>query len=220
MKTIYISLLAGILFFPVPKISGQQSRIISDTYIRGGDFASENFGSDTFLIVKGHPTDLSYERRIYLRFDLDTSATSEIYTAKLKLYPFYVFGDVSLTLSLIKRKWEETSITWENAPPIASDIDELALTKESDNKYVDWDITGPYKEALKGNGSIDLCLSDSYRSNCHVKFYSKEAVQDKQAYIEITTLTQPPVAASGVNAVSLSPKQIQLNWSDTRIPGT
>lgn len=209
-----IPIVAVVFLLSVPATRSQQLHFIEDSYIRGGVYATENYGTDTFLIVKGHPTDLSYERKIFLRFRTDSSGTGQIHTAKLKLFASYVDGNVTLTLSTVSDVWNETTITWGNAPACIAEIDAISLSRESEQHYAEWNITQAFVGSVREKGYIDLCISDPLKANHHVKFYSREAATDKHPCIELTLYNEPPAEPSGLNAVPLTTEQICLTWTD------
>ncbi|TFH02688.1 MAG: DNRLRE domain-containing protein, partial [Calditrichales bacterium] len=94
---------------------------IADTYVRGGDDAENNFGSEASLAIKNGGTTVRVTREVYLKFDL-SSVTEEISHADLKLYGKKdLTGEpiqtVFHTIAYMKDdSWEEMEINFNNRP--------------------------------------------------------------------------------------------------------
>jgi hypothetical protein len=73
--------------------------------------ATARLGKATTLLVAGKP-----RRRAYLTFDLG-SATSSASKATLRLYVRQTRNDPRLTLQRVLPEWDETAISWADAPP-------------------------------------------------------------------------------------------------------
>jgi len=88
----------------------------ADTYVRGGTYATQNFGSDTSIVTK-EDTSPDVDRRAYLRFDL-SSIRGQVERATLRLVP------TSVGTLLIENRasfvaddtWGESTINWNNQP--------------------------------------------------------------------------------------------------------
>jgi hypothetical protein len=91
---------------------------IEDTYIRGGSYATTNYGTSTELQVQSN-ADLSLTRDAYLRFDL-RSATS-VSNAKFRIMTsLSAAGTVGMTLFPVTGGWTEAALVWNLRPGYVS----------------------------------------------------------------------------------------------------
>lgn len=100
----------------------------ADAYVQNGGDVNTNFGADAQLRVKANNNDNDFSRKTYLQFDVSGIGTAE--TANLQLtipnpvpalgsnnndltYTFNVFG---LNDGVTAEDWDESLLTWNNAP--------------------------------------------------------------------------------------------------------
>src|SRR5207249_2133385 len=98
---------------------GQLSRFnpVADAYVRGGTYASQNFGTAFVLEEKNSDLD-SYDRRTFLLFDLSSLSSASVSSAILKLYVTSLMDGTApiAVFAVTSDSWTETGITWNNQP--------------------------------------------------------------------------------------------------------
>lgn len=179
--------------FSVTNNGGQQQNITllstADAYVRGGSYASTNFGTAGTLTLKGSPS-ADFSRFAYLKFSL--ASVSSIGSATLRLYGNATSG-ASLPISVYSvntDSWSETGITFANAP--APSTTALSSTNITDvTKYYDFDVTAFVKAQLTGDKTVSLLVKDPKNSDLNLTFYSREnSVNAPQLLIGYNTLSK------------------------------
>ncbi|UXX79404.1 sulfatase-like hydrolase/transferase [Reichenbachiella carrageenanivorans] len=139
-----------------------------DAYVRGGESADLNFGSEIDLDVKqgGNP---DFYRKAFLTFDVSSfegasSATLKLYTTTSKAAP--------VTLYEADNNWSESTITWNNAPALGTEISTLQIGNVK--QYYEWDVTSFVHE--NAGGLVSFGLYDPSADNSHITFTSKDAL--------------------------------------------
>lgn len=94
--------------------------VSQDMYIRGGDFAGENYGTETTLLVSeggAAPSD-NGTRQTHIRFDLSQLDLSDAITrATLRIYGSSTAENKEVAVfSGVENSWEENIITYSNMP--------------------------------------------------------------------------------------------------------
>ncbi len=130
------------------------------SYVRGGAFAGQNFGSDPSLLVKRSAT-ADNIRESYLKFDLSTVTT--ITSAKLRL-----FGKLSAAsaagvaigvYSSTNTSWTEAGITYSNRPPTGSTALATTTITGTGGAWFEWNLTGFLQaEKAAGRNVVTLAL--------------------------------------------------------------
>ncbi|EDY20747.1 hypothetical protein CfE428DRAFT_1944 [Chthoniobacter flavus Ellin428] len=127
-----IRLACGVLalFFLTPVVQAQSPiTAAADAYVQAsGTSADTNYGTQSVLAVKqGGPTVNGLDRKTYIRFNLGSAPTGGFTSASFKLtattgWPvgtavtFSVYGLRDLSAGDVGGGWDESSITWNNAP--------------------------------------------------------------------------------------------------------
>lgn len=147
-----------------------------DAYVRGGDSANLNFGTDGNLIVKTG-TNSSFFRKTFLKFNLSSEdlINQEIGRVVLKLYA-NKSAVCSLTASKIGDSWSESNVTWNTAPTTGSEITTIDFT--SSLGFYEWDVTAYVKEQFDSDKIISITIEDFGAANQTVQFNSKEATNN------------------------------------------
>src|SRR5690606_28994582 len=90
---------------------------IEDSYVRGGGFASTNFGASEQLELKYEAENEGNTRVIFLKFDISEIESVEEATLRLFLVKNDVLDFKTLAFyDITGLEWSEAEITWENAP--------------------------------------------------------------------------------------------------------
>jgi hyaluronate lyase len=129
-----------------------------DAYVRGGSFASTNFGADGSLISKGSSSS-GYRREIFMKFTL--SGAGNFSSAKLVLYPTSVQAStvVDRLDEVTSDAWSEGSVTWNTKPPATGSY--LASWSAVVGTELMIDITALAQAARSGDGVLSLRISSN-----------------------------------------------------------
>lgn len=155
----------------------------ADAYVRGGDYADDNFGSEDSLILKDGPNE-SFKRETYVSFD-----TSMLDGATVSLALVYMHGratggtDADVMMYTIGGSgWGETTITWNNKPVADEYIG--TFTVDDTLEWKAFDIT-PYIQQT--GGAVDLLDHFVLKSadDRYLKFDSRETLNTPYLYIEL-----------------------------------
>lgn len=88
-----------------------------DTYVRGGIYADDNYGSDTDLVLKN--ADPSYYREFFLRCAYQYNGGKPVAAAALTLTPVGISGTCDIRVRLLDDAddgWKEGELTYNNRP--------------------------------------------------------------------------------------------------------
>lgn len=133
---------------------------LADAFIRGGIYASTNYGSDTALMVK-EDSGSDYDRRALYRFDLSGYSTP-VTSAMLKL-PVVSGGTDTAGMVVEVRKiendgWAETGVNWSNAPTAGSLLATIPASSITIGGTVTVDLTGAINTEIAGDKVLSLLL--------------------------------------------------------------
>jgi hypothetical protein len=189
-------------------------------YVRGGTYASTNFGSVNDLVVKNWSND-NETRHAYLKFDL--AGVSSIADAKLR-----VFGRVSGSTGSVAvnvynaadTSWSESAINWNNKPASGSTVRGAVTFTGSTAKWYDVDVTSFLQsERAAGRTLVTLVLKGAVKASAPVLFSSDETTNRPR--LEITPAAAPAqglVVSTGsvtVDEGSQSPFTVKLATAPT-----
>ncbi len=160
-----------------------------------------NFGSSSNLYVEfrdyKYTSDVRYNS--YLKFDLSSVPIgAKIVYAKLELYCWYTYNTSNVGVHYCEdNSWNETGITWNNAPSFMSNPTYTVTVTDEDQWYA-WNITNDVKGALD-NGILTVVLKiQNIGGSFNAYFYSKEGWKDNpRLVIEYTD--------TGIAKLSLEP---------------
>jgi len=161
-------------------VSGNDGpRIVADSYVRSGPYASTSFGTASELIAK-LSADTRYGREAVLRLEFGTvqvgdSVTLRLYgrlsDARTPTVTIEVFGSADTT-------WSESSITWHNRP--AADTDRLAaiVVNSTASQWYEVDLT-EYVQSRRAGGAAaaTLVLRGAEDTLPYASFSSRETPQ-------------------------------------------
>jgi hypothetical protein len=147
---------------------------VADTYVQDGSSADTNFGSATTLLVKSS-TATGVNRDTYLKFDL--SSVPSVGGARLRIYSALTAdGTVQPSIyAVADTTWSESTVTWNNRPPLGATIASVAVSGTSFAWY-EIDVTA-YLQAEKaaGRNLVTIALHvPSTASSAVVRLYSRE----------------------------------------------
>ena len=156
---------------------------VADAHVRGGTFASQNFGTANVLEEKNSNLD-SYDRRTFLRFDLSSITSTSATSATLRLYvSSLVEGTAPITVfAVTSDSWTETGITWSNQPAFGSQLVSQTL---STTGWASFNVTSFVNSQLAGDKKVSLMLWDTTQAIKLVQFNSRENSLNKPV-LEVT----------------------------------
>ena len=154
-----------------------------DSYIRGGSNSNKNYGTESSLVVKESRSNNKYSRISYLNFNL-SSVSGMITSAKLHIHGRVSSGS-SFDVDVYETddNWEETTIKWNNAPSISSNLGSFSVRGGSVTEYI-VDITPYVQGEQSGDGYVSIVLKDDSKTKGKFVINSKESGSDI-AFLEI-----------------------------------
>ncbi len=194
-----------------------QEQIINvsmDTYIRGGSYADDNYGNVDELYLKGHPSNLDYERQMLYQFDLSPlSLGTSVIKGKIRLYCTYSAGDHTITLYETSDGWTEEFVTWNNAPSTGEEITSFTITDAVVDAYIEIDIPDYIFHEKEGDKILSLIIADAQKSNKHSKYLTKEAPDQHPELIVEEAMCDCDVAVpQQFNVSNISSTKNILTW--------
>ena len=191
----------------------QESIIITeDSYIRGGEYSQQNYGSSDRIEVKSAPPGFpQFTRRGYLKFDLAGWEKKWIGEAILMLYAEDE-ASFFMTASLTQDMWEEKSLTWNNAPVPLGVIDSIPMNQAEKSYKID--ITSAFYLEAFGDETLSVVLEDKAMQDGLVKLMSSESGQNPPGII-LTPSKDTLIHAPELNYAHLQGNEnIALKWQD------
>lgn len=150
-----------------------------DSTIRDGNYVNNTHGHLNYFVVKSDA--IGYARKAYIRFDLSNLNESYI-RAKLNLFAKAIQRAPTRTIDvyLTSTDWDETTLTWNNAPALGDKIASLEIknttgAKDDTGYWFEFDLTrfiGPNMDAI----SLALVDNGPHASGSDVTFSSKEGI--------------------------------------------
>lgn len=157
---------------------------VSDSAVRDGLHASENFGAAPQLVVKNSIPDYSWET--FLRFDL-SGVKGPIRDAAVRLVPIKVGQPMENAAAVVSSgdSWSEQLITWDTKPPSGPAFANWTVTEL---KPVDIDVTQKVREALTTDRRLTLRIfaPKRKRGSAYVQYGSREGSPDLRPQLIIT----------------------------------
>jgi hypothetical protein len=201
----------GLFFFSV-MIAAQSPAIIEDTYVQGGSDGDKNYGELTDMMIKSSPTNESFSRRAYLKFDISGVSTDAVLRFDLRLFATYVDGPFEFGVYKVADDWDEHTITWNNAPAMDELITTFEIDKSHEGSYISIDLSSYILQNDPGD-YLSLGIMDPYSANHHIRFSTKEAGENIPEIV-ITEATTVPEAPGDLSVRALTPKQVEFSWTD------
>lgn len=150
----------GTLRLPVDDPNTMTAPSIGDAYVRGGDFAADNYGSSSTLTVKlDNAPAQNYARESYLDFQLEPVAAD---VEKATLYLYAAVQDTrgteaTLHAHAVDGDWVEESITWNTKPPMGAEVGSADVDGPA-HQWRELDVTDYVRERLAAGGRVSLGL--------------------------------------------------------------
>ena len=171
--------------------TGHRFAPAADTFVRGGIYAANNFGTASAIEVKLGSTD--NVREAFLRFGI--AATPTVGRARLR-----VFGALSdarssnipLIVSAVPvTTWSETALTWSTRPGRGAQLATVAIV-DATARWYEFDVTSYVRsEKAAGRQVVSLALDAGATSSPHLAFNSREAASNRPELIIGETASVP-----------------------------
>ncbi|HAS6053324.1 TPA: DNRLRE domain-containing protein [Vibrio vulnificus] len=163
---------------PVLPTPPQTVMVSQDAFVRDGQYASQSFGSNSYLVVKKDGT--GYNRKTVLQFDLSGQGIDSTTNATLRLHVRNVNSDVERTVTvsrLASSDWLESNISWASLPANVATGPSVGITPSDIDRWVELDVS-----ALVQSGVVSLVLENlgSASGKSDVSFSSRESAQAPQ----------------------------------------
>lgn len=161
---------------------------IADAIVRGGSFATINYGSDDSLFIKLEPN-IDYVREGFIKFDL-SSISGNVTDAKIVLHPIEVGGIITNEIALVDDdSWGETTITWNNKPTISTVLTNWSPTL---NTPVEIDVTSQVQTAIASDNLLSVKVYSLTSNNAiYARYGSRESLTPQNAPELIITVVTP-----------------------------
>ncbi|HEY9529470.1 MAG TPA: DNRLRE domain-containing protein, partial [Anaerolineales bacterium] len=175
-----------------PSVATYTFTSIADAYV-AGDFPTTNYGLSGTLKADGSP-----EYRSYLRFNVnDLSGT--VTNATLRLYTTSSSATGIQAQRVANQNWEESSITYSNAPAFGPLIGSSG--NFASGNWVSVDVTS----LVTGNGVYDLAITTTNANN--MNFDSRDATTGNRPQLVVQTTagtapTQTPTVSQTPGTVT------------------
>jgi hypothetical protein len=157
---------------------------VSDSAVRDGSHAGENFGAAPQLVVKNSIPGYSWET--FLRFDL-SGVKGPIRDATVRLAPIKVGQPMENAAAVVPSGdfWGEQLITWGTKPPSGPAFAHWIVTEP---KPIEFDVTQQVREALATDKRLALRIFSPKRKrgSAYVQYGSREGSPDLRPELIIT----------------------------------
>ncbi|UXP33873.1 DNRLRE domain-containing protein [Reichenbachiella agarivorans] len=187
----------------------------ADSYVRGGSFSSQNFGTDVLLDCKLGATSDEWTRHSYLKFDLSSVTEPVVVSATLRLKVAQGSGNVDIHTShfVTDDSWTESNINWDNKPAYSTTLG--SVLSPSKDAWIEMDLTDIVTSEYGGDQVISIVLTSNggsvaaYHSND-----ASSALDHPQLVLVMSNDQVAPATPTGLTATSQSDSQIDLAWDD------
>lgn len=156
-------------------ISGEAELVCTaDSYVRGGDNAEKNFGSEKFLDYKA-TKDNAYLRYVYLSFDASAYSGKKVNSATLRLYSNDAESSAaSVPVEIYESAdFDENTVTFNTAPKYGEKV--ASGTSKGSKCWQEIDVTEFINAALaEGKKTVTVAIGDSASTNKRLVFCSRE----------------------------------------------
>lgn len=180
---------------------------IADAYVQSGGQANNNFGNNPSLVVKSDVA--GYGRKSYLKFDVGEINHDQVESAVLRLYAAGVNTDPERTINIYvtDNQWNESTITWNNAPAGADQLSSITVTRETG--WYEFDLTEYFKSnAIEGIVSFLVMNPGPNTQKNDVSFTSREGDGNKPQLI-VNSAKEPDLDVS-VETIKSLVEQLEI----------
>ncbi|MDO8413506.1 MAG: DNRLRE domain-containing protein, partial [Gallionellaceae bacterium] len=181
----------------------------ADAYVRGGSYASTNYGTAATLTMQTSST-AANNFDSYLKFD--TTSVPNITNAKLRLYAaLNTTGSVASTACAVAdTTWGETALTWNNKPARGTALGTITVASTTYAWYEIDVTTYVQSEFAAGRKVVSFAYHDGANSTPLINAYSKETANKPQLLITYNVAPTVSLTAPANNTVVTAPATITL----------
>ena len=131
---------------PVQISVGAAIKAVADAYVRDGNDANRNFGTNRTLLVQTNVVSKNYSS--FMKFD--TTSIPAVGSARLRIYGKYSKTPAAtITGYGVNNLWTETGITWNNRPALGPALGSMVMTSTETWREIDVTV---YVQAQKTAG--------------------------------------------------------------------
>ena len=141
-----------------------------DAYVRGGTYASNNYGTADELQLKNATS--KNTREIYTQFDVSAVAASSQVDLVLPIASNSGIGTVELH-KVSNDSWSESGLTWNNKPSTSGLIETFTIDSNNNGNELLIDVTD-YVQS-EGDGVVSFALVRTSGGSSVIRIASKEA---------------------------------------------
>jgi len=164
-----------------------------DTYVRGGSFENDNYGSLNTLMIKDGPDSANtYDRRTFLKFDLSSLGAVAVTSATLRFTVTAIEqGATNAPLRVVNTTdgWTEAALTWRTQPTLGS---ELVKNMTANPGLQMLDVTAYVRDQISGDDKVSFVLLDTTTFNRSTSIASTESGANVPT-LRVTTDAEPPL---------------------------
>lgn len=139
------------------------------------------------------------ERHAYFKFDTSQLVgldSQNITSARVFFYLNFLDGLGEVNFMSVDSGWDETTLTWNNAPAALNFIESKALTVADEGKYFSVDITGLVKSWVDGAPNNGIAILPTIGTGVIARIASKEN-SDISANAYISVNNEEPIIKRG-----------------------
>ena len=168
------------------QLPANEARVLADTYVRAGSYASTSFGASPAVIVRRDSVNLIYMEEAYLTLDISAVQPGDTVTLRLFGHESDTRAPVVATnvFSVANTSWSETALNYNNKPPSGtSPIGSVNVAGTADQWY-DIDLT-LYAQAQRTAGAtkISIAMKGNADTKPYATFSSRESAVHPQLLI-------------------------------------
>jgi glucose/arabinose dehydrogenase len=164
----------------------------ADAYVRGGAYASQNFGAATTMQVKRSDS-ADFHRRAFARFTVAGAVGRAVLRLRAALsepgdIPVAVFPVASTT-------WSEAAVTWNSQPAIGATPVATVTARDTAGVWLEWDVTS-YVRAEQAAGRTTVSFAFIAMATTppypYLILNSREAASNRPELLTSSTQPSPP----------------------------
>ncbi|PYI53518.1 DUF7594 domain-containing protein [Paenibacillus flagellatus] len=169
-----------------------------DTFVRGGSFAADVYGSGSTLTVKTSSPDLT--RETYMKFDL-RHVSGTIRSAKLFVYGSVTEAAGSIDVQVHEvadDRWSESGMSWNDKPAVGTVVGSVYFSNSA--QWRETDVSAYAAAEFARDRIVSVAMRQVRNPGLAVSINSKENAANRP-YLEVTYTpiddTRPPVWPAG-----------------------
>jgi hypothetical protein len=171
-------------------------RPVADAYVRGGQYAGNNYGQSTELLV-GYASNSKFRRESYLRFDL--SGVSSVTAATLRLYARLYGSGSAITVnvrSTTNTSWQENTINYSNRPVAGATVHGTLSVSSTTSGWYQLNLTSLIQQLkTAGASAVTIVLTTTYSSSTRRVIANSDEATSNQPQLVVTQLASGPLVA-------------------------